>query len=138
MVWKRWNEFHLSPGRLWSGASIINNGSIFKGTHHVTGQIGHVTIDPDGPLCSCGNYGCLETFTSETAILKMLKRKLKLGESNVFSMQNINIDDLNIDDFYNAVNKGDELCIDIAKEVGRNLGLGFTILINLFDLSLLC
>ncbi|MEY9141323.1 ROK family transcriptional regulator [Mammaliicoccus lentus] len=114
------------------GASIINNGSIFKGTHHVTGQIGHVTIDPDGPLCSCGNYGCLETFTSETAILKMLKRKLKLGESNVFSMQNINIDDLNIDDFYNAVNKGDELCIDIAKEVGRNLGLGFTILINLF------
>src|SRR5699024_11568467 len=76
-------------------SSIINNGSIFKGTHHVTGQIGHVTIDPDGPLCSCGNYGCLETFTSETAILKMLKRKLKLGESNVFSMQNINIDDLN-------------------------------------------
>lgn len=114
------------------GASIINNGSIFKGTHHVTGQIGHVTIDPDGPLCSCGNYGCLETFTSETAILKMLKRKLKLGKSNVFSMQNINIDDLNIDDFYNAVHKGDELCIDISKEVGRNLGLGFTILINLF------
>nr|WP_263313917.1 ROK family protein [Mammaliicoccus sp. Marseille-Q6498] len=114
------------------GASIINNGSIFKGSHHITGQIGHVTIDPDGPLCSCGNYGCLETLTSEIAILKKLKRQLKLGEKSSLLTSTSNLDDLNIDAFYEAVEQGDELCLNIAKEVGRNLGLGFTILINLF------
>lgn len=114
------------------GASIINNGSIFKGSHHVTGQVGHITIDPDGPLCSCGNYGCLETLTSETAILKKVKRKLKIGEKSNILNQKDNIEDLSIDDFYIAVNKGDEFCINIAHEVARNLGLGFTILINLF------
>lgn len=114
------------------GASIINNGSIFKGSHHVTGQVGHITIDPDGPLCSCGNYGCLETLTSETAILKKVKRKLKIGEKSSILNQKDNIEDLTIDDFYIAVNKGDEFCINITHEVARNLGLGFTILIHLF------
>ncbi|MBM6630024.1 ROK family transcriptional regulator [Mammaliicoccus vitulinus] len=114
------------------GASIINGGSIFKGAHHVTGQIGHVTIDPDGPLCSCGNYGCLETLTSEKAILKKVKRKLKMGETSHIITQKFNIEDLTIEDFYQAVNQGDELCLNIAEEIGRNLGLGFTILINLF------
>lgn len=114
------------------GASIINNGAIFKGSHHVTGQIGHITIDPDGPLCSCGNYGCLETLTSETAILKKVKRKLKIGEKSNILNQKDKLEDLTIDDFYNAVNNGDEFCINIAQEVARNLGLGFTILINLF------
>lgn len=114
------------------GASIINNGSILRGNHHITGQIGHVTIEPDGPLCSCGNYGCLETLTSETAILKMIKRQLKIGrKSQILNIQS-EIDDLSIEDFYEAVNQGDELCVQIAKEVGRNLGLGFAILINLF------
>ncbi|MEB6096376.1 ROK family protein [Mammaliicoccus sciuri] len=114
------------------GASIINNGSILKGNHYITGQIGHVTIDPDGPLCSCGNYGCLETLTSEIAILKMIKRQLKIGrKSQILNMQS-EIDELSIVDFYEAVNQGDELCVQIAKEVGRNLGLGFAILINLF------
>ncbi|WP_323702953.1 ROK family transcriptional regulator [Mammaliicoccus sp. Dog046] len=114
------------------GASIINQGAILKGAHHVTGQIGHVTIDPDGPLCSCGNYGCLETFTSEQAILKNLKRQLKLGEKSSVMQSVTDIDELNINHFYQAVKEGDSLCLTIARDVGKYLGLGFTILINLF------
>lgn len=114
------------------GASIINQGAILKGAHHVTGQIGHVTIDPDGPLCSCGNYGCLETYTSEKAILKKLKRQLKLGEHSSVMNNISDIDKLEMNDFYQAVKDGDHLCQTIVREIGQHLGIGLTILINLF------
>ncbi|GGI39009.1 ROK family transcriptional regulator [Mammaliicoccus stepanovicii] len=114
------------------GASVINEGKIFKGSHYVTGQIGHVTIDSDGALCSCGNYGCLETKTSETAILRSVKRNLKLGGMSTLQTLYSDIDNITIDDFYEAVNAGDELSLSIARDVARNLGAGFSILINLF------
>lgn len=114
------------------GASIINQGKIFKGAHHVSGQIGHITVDPDGPKCSCGNYGCLENLTSEPAILKTVKRKLKFGEKSTLSENNKDIDSITIDDFYNAVEANDSFAVGIAENVARLLGLGFVVLINLF------
>ncbi|KKI92776.1 hypothetical protein WQ54_07830 [Bacillus sp. SA1-12] len=114
------------------GASVINNGTMFKGVHHVSGQIGHITIDPDGPRCTCGNYGCLEILTSEPAILKGIKRRLKLGERSSLTEREEDIDKITIEDFYQAVHQGDPLAVDVAKQAGRNFGLGFTILINLF------
>jgi len=50
------------------GGAVISNGQLLRGHAGVAGNLGHLTLDPDGPLCSCGNRGCLETFFSARAI----------------------------------------------------------------------
>lgn len=50
------------------GGSLVLNGKLFKGTNGNAGEIGHIVVDEDGPLCGCGNKGCLETFASCNAI----------------------------------------------------------------------
>lgn len=113
------------------GASVINDGKIFQGAHSVSGQIGHITIDPNGQKCSCGNYGCLETLISEKAILSQLKQSLKLGVHSELQQYH-NIDDVTLQDFFEGVQAGDDLCVSLADSIARNLGLGISILINLF------
>ena len=44
------------------GAGLIVRGKLYRGTHELAGEIGHTTLDLDGPPCECGNRGCLETF----------------------------------------------------------------------------
>ena len=59
------------------GAGIINNGELLKGSIGVAGEIGHTSIDLNGPRCSCGNYGCLENYCSSIAFTKKVNDVLK-------------------------------------------------------------
>ena len=52
------------------GAGLIVHGELYRGTHKLAGEIGHTTLDLDGPPCECGNRGCLETFVSTGAVRK--------------------------------------------------------------------
>lgn len=52
------------------GAAVMIDGSVYHGDHGLAGEVGHTTINPDGPLCNCGNNGCVEVFTSNKAILE--------------------------------------------------------------------
>jgi glucokinase len=63
----RRNAFMLTLGTGVGGA-VIAEGQLLRGTRGVAGHLGHVTVDPDGPLCICGNNGCLETYFSAKAI----------------------------------------------------------------------
>lgn len=54
------------------GTGIVNNRRLFKGAGEYAGEIGHVLIDPDGRRCRCGNYGCLEAYASEKAVLEYI------------------------------------------------------------------
>lgn len=60
------------------GSSFIINNTIYRGSLHGSGQIGHTIVDPDGKACSCGRYGCLETIASLSAIKKQVRISLKL------------------------------------------------------------
>ena len=44
------------------GAGLVLGGRLYRGARGIAGEIGHVLVDPDGPICRCGNRGCLETF----------------------------------------------------------------------------
>lgn len=55
------------------GASVMIDGSVYHGDHGLAGEVGHTTLDPDGPKCNCGNYGCVEVFTSNKAIIDYYK-----------------------------------------------------------------
>lgn len=52
------------------GAAVVHGGEILRGAHDTAGLLGHITIDPDGPLCACGNRGCLESLASNLAFIR--------------------------------------------------------------------
>lgn len=67
---------YVGPG---IGGSIISNNELFRGQGGFAGEFGHVTIEPDGPVCSCGNRGCLQALASETAMIRRYTEKKKLN-----------------------------------------------------------
>jgi glucokinase-like ROK family protein len=56
------------------GAGLVLGGSLFRGARGIAGELGHVLVDPDGPICRCGNRGCLETAVSGPALVELLRR----------------------------------------------------------------
>ena len=49
------------------GVAIVMNGEVLRGEHHTAGELGHVSLDPNGPLCACGKRGCWEAFACNSA-----------------------------------------------------------------------
>ena len=56
------------------GAGLVLGGSLFRGARGIAGELGHVLVDPDGPICRCGNRGCLETSVAGPALVELLRR----------------------------------------------------------------
>jgi len=72
------------------GAGLVINGRPFRGARGIAGEIGHVLVDPNGPICRCGNRGCLETFVAGPALCELLRRShgpLTVGELLDFAQQ---------------------------------------------------
>ncbi len=113
------------------GAGIIINGRLYHGNHFISGEIGHMVIDIDGPQCTCGNYGCLQTFASGPAIVESVKKEMRLGEATLLSeMTDGNLEDLTGELIYEAALKGDSLAKNTLQQAGRYLGVGITNLIH--------
>lgn len=64
------NDFVYVSGEIGVGAGIVMGGELFRGVSGLGGELGHVTVDPNGPLCSCGAFGCLESLAGKEALLK--------------------------------------------------------------------
>src|SRR5438270_5793718 len=61
------------------GGGIVLGGRIWHGMTGMAGEFGHMTVDPEGPPCSCGNRGCLERYASATAIVQMARQAIASG-----------------------------------------------------------
>lgn len=115
------------------GAGLLFDGRIFRGRNGLAGEFGHVTVQENGPLCNCGNRGCLEAIASEEAILGTTKELL---ESNVYSnLRNIqerneciSLADINLE-----AESGDKLATMRINSVGESIGTGTADLINVLD-----
>jgi glucokinase len=105
------------------GGGIISEGKIVRGHVGMAGEIGHMTVVPNGNPCGCGNSGCLEKHASATAI-SSLARLIGLGA------------DLTSEDVYNAAVAGDERAKSIFKSMGEALGIALASLINIFNFPL--
>ncbi|ASN07421.1 ROK family transcriptional regulator [Virgibacillus necropolis] len=117
-------------------AGIIINGELYHGEHFIGGEIGHMTIDIDGPRCSCGNYGCLQSFATGPAIATRAKHEIATGRVSILSQWVDN--DLELIDgkmIHEAAKKGDSLSIEILSQAGRYLGIGLTNLIHTLNPS---
>ncbi|VBB07009.1 Hypothetical protein LUCI_2253 [Lucifera butyrica] len=116
------------------GSGIILNGELYRGLGDSAGEIGHSVVDIDGPLCSCGNYGCLEAMASETALVYFMVKAVKEGRSSlVSSIVEGNIEAIRAEHIYTAAEEGDALAARMLRHVARYLGFGVTNVINIFN-----
>jgi glucokinase len=103
------------------GGGIVSGGAVIRGAHGFAGEIGHIIVEPGGPLCGCGNRGCFETVASGRAITRLARERLGLDGHGVVE----------------AARRGDEAALAILTEVGERLGEGFAGLANVLDPELI-
>ena len=121
------------------GGGIILNGKLWSGVNGMGGEIGHMTIDPDGPKCNCGNYGCIESFASAEAIRRMIKegitdKRLKTILRDRVTQVSVNaIPELVRD----AANEGDKFALRIWESIGKALGIAIANLVNLLNVEMI-
>jgi len=112
------------------GGGLIFDGELWRGEDGMGGEIGHIVIDPAGPLCNCGNHGCLETFVSARALDRMVRSNIDLAHE--FSGKPYHEVPVAL---MNKAIKGDTQSLEIWKETGMNLGIGLTTLVNLLNVE---
>lgn len=116
------------------GAGLLLDGQIYRGTTGSAGEIGHTTINENGPICSCGNRGCLEAIAGGKAIARRAQDEISKGRRTQL-IELGNIDSLNAKDVIRAARQGDLLSQQIVAEAGVHLGTAIAGLVNLFNPS---
>ena len=110
------------------GGGIILGGRIWHGADGMAGEVGHMTISPDGRQCGCGNTGCLEMYASSRGIV------MTFGE--IWSQQDAAAPlppGITSEQVYQAARSGDHIAVRAMQDMGRSLGIGIANLINIFN-----
>ena len=116
------------------GSGIILNGELYRGLGDSAGEIGHTVVDVHGPLCSCGNRGCLEAMASESALVNSMVQSMTDGERSVVSdMVKGNLDAIRPKHIYAAAEEGDPLSIRTLQQIAQYIGMGVANIINIFN-----
>lgn len=117
------------------GAGIYLEGRLYHGASYTAGEMGHTTIDVQGPKCSCGNYGCLEAIVSGPAIAARAKQAIAAGRQTRLTQWQEESQAITGELVYRAALEGDELSLELLSETGRYLGIGLANLINTLNPS---
>ena len=115
------------------GAGLIINQQIFVGSTGSAGEIGHLTIDKNGPLCTCGNYGCLEAFASGRAIENQAQKLVESGKRTLLADPKLK--NITVRDVVDAARRGDLEAQEIISRAGTFIGIAIAGLINMFNPS---
>ncbi len=105
------------------GAGLVLNGNLYRGVAGYAGEIGHTTIEEDGPLCRCGNRGCLEMFAAAPALLELLRRSFPA--------------EFTVTDLLRLSDEGDVGCRRVLTDAGRHIGVALANLCNLLSPQLI-
>jgi N-acetylglucosamine repressor len=116
------------------GAGLILNGELFQGDGFGAGEIGHVTVDPDGVPCRCGRRGCLETVASSRAMVEAAQRSIaEAPDSALGRLAAESGGTVTIDILARALAAGDEHAMRIVDHASRQLGRSIAGLIGMLD-----
>jgi glucokinase len=113
------------------GGGVIIDGNIHHGVSTGAGEIGHTIVDPDGVRCNCGSVGCLETVSSGTHLVRLMKERLDSGESTVIRELIADGTELSTQVLLEAVRCGDPVAIDIWDKACRYLAISIANAISL-------
>ncbi len=100
------------------GAGLIVDGKILHGARGTAGEIGHLTIDEQGPVCRCGSRGCLEAYAATDRIAEMMGAQLP---------------DATIDDVFESARAGNVAASRLLEDAGMHLGWGLATVVNLLN-----
>jgi len=113
------------------GGGLVHNGQVFSGVTGFGSEFGHMTMDPDGEICNCGNRGCWETQVNQRALFSYLRRSAGQGnKTNLTEMTGGNLGALTVPMVVEAADQGDALALEALEVLGRNLGIGIASLVN--------
>jgi glucokinase len=118
------------------GGGLVLNGSVWHGMNGMGGELGHITVDPNGPLCGCGNYGCVEAISSATAIVRMAKEAIASGKAPGLARAASSDPEFSSKSIYNLAIQGDEEARRIYERVGWALGIMIADLVNALNLNM--
>lgn len=121
---------YLSAG-IGLGGGILHDSELLRGVNGMAGELGHITMLPDGELCGCGNKGCWETLVSLRALYRYVQEQFATNKtSELWQKTGGNINELTVEMIVSAAEKGDRVAIVALTKVGRYLGIGIASLIN--------
>ncbi len=133
------NFIFLSAG-VGLGGGLVLDGKIYGGAGGFAGEIGHMTLVPDGPQCNCGNRGCWETLIGPVAIVESVRQAAIMGKTPILmSLPGVNGDirAIRMEYIIEAAARKEAAVLHVLDEVGRYLGIGIASLVNAFNPSVI-
>lgn len=119
------------------GAGLIIDGHIYRGAAGFAGEFGHMTIDPEGIECGCGNIGCLETIASGPNIVRRTRERLYRDRTSSLSRLAVPRDrEFSAEDIARAAQQGDEMAQVMMERTGMFLGIAIAAVINLLNVDM--
>ncbi len=118
------------------GGAIILNGKIFYGMSGMAGEFGHVTIEPNGVPCGCGNHGCAERYASASAVVRMAREAIESGHAPELAKAASADPEFSAKSVYNLAKQGNADAQRIFHRFGEALGILLADLINVLDMDM--
>ena len=115
------------------GAAFAHNGRLERTAQQYVGHICHMLLSPNGPRCSCGKRGCINTMISITAMQKMVQRALRRGEETSLAQRLLNREYFSPQLLAEEADRGDAVALQVYGEVGRWLGAATEKYLSLFE-----
>ena len=117
-------------------AGFVNDGELYLGSGGAAGELGHVTVLPDGPVCGCGNRGCLHTLASEAAIVRQVKARLRaVGQPDPGDDRRISLARMDMAMVVDEARQENPVVLEVLQEVAAWLGIAIAGAINLLNPS---
>lgn len=104
------------------GAAMILDGKLYRGRNNSAGEVGHITVDLDGPICSCGSNGCVETFAGGPAIIRSYAYATRRQVNSA-------------EEVARAAEAGDTIALRVFRAAGRALGAAVATIAMVLDID---
>ncbi|HLW03427.1 MAG TPA: ROK family transcriptional regulator [Ktedonobacterales bacterium] len=112
-------------------AAFLFNGQLYRGPGNTAGEVGHMTIQEDGPLCECGNRGCWESLASTTWLANKARQTAQNGRHSIIPI--VEEVEAQAEAVYQAARAGDALALELVSAQGHHFGVGIANLVNAFN-----
>ncbi|MEV4681028.1 ROK family protein [Streptomyces kurssanovii] len=113
-------SFLYLTGEIGVGGALVLDGELLRGANGFAGEIGHVSVSDDGPLCRCGSHGCLEQYAGQAALLRAAGLDERAGAAGMAELER-------------RARAGDDAALAALSGAGRALGRALSGAVNLFD-----
>lgn len=125
---KNFIYIHLGPGL---AIGIVVDGIVYRGVKSTVGEFGHMTVVEDGPLCYCGNYGCLETVASDWALVQQAEKAIADGVNTHIPEHADESGKINPAAIFSAAEMGDRFAGSMIDKSGYYIGTALASVVNL-------